>query len=59
VVADALSRKETIKPTRVHAFVLTVQTSLKSQIVAAKLSALLPENLQSESLRGMEKQFVQ
>jgi hypothetical protein len=59
VVADALSRKERIKPTRVRASVMTVQTSLKSQIIAAQISALLPENLLEESLCGMEKQFVQ
>jgi hypothetical protein len=38
---------------------MTIQTSLKSRIIAAQICALLPENLPSEALRGMEKQLKQ
>jgi hypothetical protein len=59
VVPDALHRKERIMPLRVRASSMTIQTSLKSQITAAQISALLPENLPSEALSGMEKQLEQ
>ncbi|KAK1408206.1 hypothetical protein QVD17_39841 [Tagetes erecta] len=57
VVADALSRKETLKPRRVRAIQLTIHTSLPDQIRDAQLEALKEEHLKSESLRGMEKRF--
>jgi hypothetical protein len=57
VVADALSRKDRIKPTRVRETTMTAQTSLSSYIIASQAKALEVENLQGESLRGMEKQF--
>ncbi|KAJ9544154.1 hypothetical protein OSB04_023861 [Centaurea solstitialis] len=40
VVADALSRKERVKPTRARAMGVLVQTSLKSQILEAQEEAL-------------------
>ncbi|KAK1406229.1 hypothetical protein QVD17_41518 [Tagetes erecta] len=57
VVADALSRKETLKRRRVRAIQLTIHTSLPDQIRDAQLEALKEEHLKSESLRGMEKLF--
>ncbi|KAJ9552657.1 hypothetical protein OSB04_016702 [Centaurea solstitialis] len=57
VVADALSRKERVKPTRSRAMGLVVQTSLKSQIVEAQKEALKADNLNKETLHGMEKEF--
>ncbi|KAJ9545029.1 hypothetical protein OSB04_024736 [Centaurea solstitialis] len=44
VVADALSRKERVKPTRTRAMGVIVQTSLKSQILEAQREALKADN---------------
>ncbi|KAJ9535195.1 hypothetical protein OSB04_un001722 [Centaurea solstitialis] len=57
VVADALSRKERVKPTRSRAMGMVVQTSLKSQIVEAQKEALKADNLKKETLHGIEKEF--
>nr|GFD26680.1 reverse transcriptase domain-containing protein [Tanacetum cinerariifolium] len=48
VVADALSRKEMIKPLRVRALVMTSGLNLLKQILEAQTEALKPENLTSE-----------
>nr|GEV56708.1 hypothetical protein [Tanacetum cinerariifolium] len=53
VVADALSRKERIKPLRVHALVMTIDSDLLRQILEAQTEAMKPENLKSEDVRGM------
>ncbi|KAJ0681345.1 putative nucleotidyltransferase, Ribonuclease H [Helianthus annuus] len=58
VVADALSRKERVKPLRVRALELTIQNDLTSRIHDAQQEALKPENIQAESLRGMEAQLI-
>ncbi|KAM0050553.1 putative nucleotidyltransferase, Ribonuclease H [Helianthus debilis subsp. tardiflorus] len=58
IVADALSRKERAKPLRVRALEMTIQTDLTSRIHDAQQEALKPENIQAESLRGMEAQLV-
>ncbi|KAJ9567414.1 hypothetical protein OSB04_003380 [Centaurea solstitialis] len=57
VVADALSRKERVKPTRTRAMGVIVQTSLKSQILEAQREALKADNLKKETLHKMEKEF--
>ncbi|KAJ9544268.1 hypothetical protein OSB04_023975 [Centaurea solstitialis] len=57
VVADALSRKERVKPTRTRAMGVIVQTSLKSQIVEAQKEALEADNIKKETLHKMEKEF--
>ncbi|KAI3505892.1 hypothetical protein L1887_28214 [Cichorium endivia] len=57
VVADALSRKERVKPSRVQALGMVVHTSLKSQILSAQEKALTQENLQGETLHGLEARF--
>ncbi|KAJ9547046.1 hypothetical protein OSB04_019589 [Centaurea solstitialis] len=57
VVADALSRKERVKPIRSRAMGLVVQTSLKSKIVEAQKEALKADNLNKETLHGIEKEF--
>ncbi|KAJ9538121.1 hypothetical protein OSB04_030854 [Centaurea solstitialis] len=57
VVADALSRKERVKPTRTRAMEVIVQTSLKSQILEAQREALKADNLNKETLHQMEKEF--
>ena len=58
VVADALSRKERVKPIRVRALEMTIQTDLTPRIHAAQQEALKKENLEAEYLQGMEKKLV-
>nr|GFA37715.1 putative reverse transcriptase domain-containing protein [Tanacetum cinerariifolium] len=53
VVADALSRKERIKPLRVRALVMTIGLDLPKQILGAKNEARKPENLKKEDVGGM------
>ncbi|GJY47857.1 putative reverse transcriptase domain-containing protein [Tanacetum coccineum] len=57
VVADALSRKERIKPLRVRALIMTLQPKLPSQILEAQTEAIKEENIKAENLRGMGKAF--
>ncbi|KAK1427944.1 hypothetical protein QVD17_16705 [Tagetes erecta] len=58
VVADALSRKERVKPLRVRALRLTVQSSIISQVRDAQKEAIRGENLVNEELAGLEKKFA-
>ncbi|GKC95156.1 putative reverse transcriptase domain-containing protein [Tanacetum coccineum] len=53
VVADALSRKERIKPLRVRALVMTIGLDLPKQILEAQIEARKPENLKSEDVGGI------
>ncbi|GKA46113.1 putative reverse transcriptase domain-containing protein [Tanacetum coccineum] len=57
VVADALSRKERIKPLRVRSLVMTIHPKLPSQILEAQAEAIKEENIKAENLRGMDKAF--
>ncbi|GJS45920.1 putative reverse transcriptase domain-containing protein [Tanacetum coccineum] len=57
VVADALSRKERIKPLRVRSLVMTIHPNIPSQILKAQTEALKEENIKDENLRGMDKSF--
>ncbi|GJR60127.1 putative reverse transcriptase domain-containing protein [Tanacetum coccineum] len=57
VVADALSRKEQIKPLRVRSLVMTLHLKLPSQILEAQNKAIKEENIKVENLRGMDKAF--
>ncbi|GKD97025.1 putative reverse transcriptase domain-containing protein [Tanacetum coccineum] len=50
VVADALSRKERIKPLRVRSLVMTLHPKLPSQILEAQIEAIKEENLEAENL---------
>ncbi|GJV30743.1 hypothetical protein Tco_1387191 [Tanacetum coccineum] len=56
VVADALSRKERVKPLRVRALVMTIGLNLPEQILEAQIEALKPENLTAEDVGGMLRQ---
>ncbi|GJW27516.1 putative reverse transcriptase domain-containing protein [Tanacetum coccineum] len=56
VVADALSRKERVKPLRVRALVMTIGLNLPKQILEAQTEALKPENLTAEDVGGMLRQ---
>ncbi|GJV56630.1 reverse transcriptase domain-containing protein [Tanacetum coccineum] len=53
VVADALSRKERIKPLWVQALVMTIGLDLPKQILEARTEARKPENLKAEDVGGM------
>ncbi|GKD89428.1 putative reverse transcriptase domain-containing protein [Tanacetum coccineum] len=53
MVADALSRKERIKPLRVRALVMTISLDLPKQILSAQSEARKEENFINEDLHGM------
>nr|GEX01505.1 putative reverse transcriptase domain-containing protein [Tanacetum cinerariifolium]GEY25398.1 putative reverse transcriptase domain-containing protein [Tanacetum cinerariifolium] len=57
VVADALSRKEQIKPLRVRSLVMIIHPKLPSQILEAQTEAIKEESIKAENLRGMDKTF--
>ncbi|GJT08433.1 putative reverse transcriptase domain-containing protein [Tanacetum coccineum] len=57
VVADALSRKERIKPLRVRSLVMTIHPNLPSQILKTQTEALKEENIKAKNLQGMDKSF--
>ncbi|GJV03454.1 putative reverse transcriptase domain-containing protein [Tanacetum coccineum] len=50
VMADALSRKERIKPLRVLALVITVHNNLPKQILEAQKEAMKKKNVNAENL---------
>nr|GFB90262.1 putative reverse transcriptase domain-containing protein [Tanacetum cinerariifolium] len=52
-VADALSRKERIKPLRVRALVMMIGLDLPKQILGAQTEAKKPENIKKEDVGGM------
>ncbi|GKE81965.1 putative reverse transcriptase domain-containing protein, partial [Tanacetum coccineum] len=56
VVADTLSRKERIKPRRARAMNITIQSSIKSKILAAQNEASEVVNAPAEMLRGLDEQ---
>ncbi|GJZ94509.1 putative reverse transcriptase domain-containing protein [Tanacetum coccineum] len=53
VVADALSRKERIKPLRVRVLVMTIGLDLPRKILEAQIEAMKPENFKDEDVGGM------
>nr|GEW69519.1 putative reverse transcriptase domain-containing protein [Tanacetum cinerariifolium] len=53
VVAEALSRKERIKPLRVRPLVMTIDLNLPKQILEAQIEVLKPKNLEKEEVGGM------
>ncbi|GJS43201.1 putative reverse transcriptase domain-containing protein [Tanacetum coccineum] len=57
VVADALSRKEQLKPRRVRAMAITVQIGMRERIQVAQSEALRQENILMENLRGLDQQM--
>ncbi|GJR27928.1 putative reverse transcriptase domain-containing protein [Tanacetum coccineum] len=57
VVADALSRKERLKPLRVRALVLTISLNLPVKILEAQVEARKEENYGTEDLCGMIKKL--
>ncbi|GJW83387.1 putative reverse transcriptase domain-containing protein [Tanacetum coccineum] len=57
VVADALSRKERVKPRRVRAMAVTIQSGVKGLILAAQSEAFKDENVTTEGLNGTDQQM--
>ncbi|GJS15728.1 reverse transcriptase domain-containing protein [Tanacetum coccineum] len=57
VVADALSRKERVKPRRVRAMAVTIQSGVKGLILAAQGEAFKDKNVMVEGLNGMNQQM--
>ncbi|GKF44403.1 putative reverse transcriptase domain-containing protein, partial [Tanacetum coccineum] len=53
VVADALSRKERVKPLRIRALVMTIFLELPKQILNAQTEVRKPENIKNEDDGGM------
>ncbi|GJU07540.1 putative reverse transcriptase domain-containing protein, partial [Tanacetum coccineum] len=53
VLADALSRKERIKPLRIRALVMTIGLDLPKQILNAQTEVQKPENIKNEDVGGM------
>ncbi|GJZ64091.1 putative reverse transcriptase domain-containing protein [Tanacetum coccineum] len=58
VVADALSKKERIKPLRVRSLVMTIGLDLPKQILNAQTEAQKPENLKNEDVGGMIRKDI-
>nr|GEV91458.1 putative reverse transcriptase domain-containing protein [Tanacetum cinerariifolium] len=59
VVADALSKKEKVKPFYVRALVMTIHTNLPEQIENAQAKALKEEKVKAENLGRMIKQIFE
>ncbi|GJW52704.1 putative reverse transcriptase domain-containing protein [Tanacetum coccineum] len=57
VVADALSRKERVKPRRVRAMAMTIQSRVKEMMLAAQSKAFKQENVLTERLHGLDQQM--
>ncbi|GJT79677.1 hypothetical protein Tco_1054019 [Tanacetum coccineum] len=53
VVADALSRKQRIKPLRVRALVMTISLDLPKQILNAQTEARKPKNFKAKDVGGI------
>ncbi|GJW04181.1 putative reverse transcriptase domain-containing protein, partial [Tanacetum coccineum] len=58
VVADALSKKERIKPLRVRALVMAIGLDLPKQILNAQTEAHKLENLKNEDVGGMIRKDI-
>nr|GFC95506.1 putative reverse transcriptase domain-containing protein [Tanacetum cinerariifolium] len=57
VVADALSRKEWVKPRRARAMSMKIHSSIKARILEAQSEASKGVNTLVEMLKGLDKQF--
>ncbi|GKA40372.1 putative reverse transcriptase domain-containing protein [Tanacetum coccineum] len=57
VVADALSRKERMKPRRARAMSITIHSSIKARIREAQSEASKGAYTPAEMLKGLDKQF--
>ncbi|GKC88598.1 putative reverse transcriptase domain-containing protein, partial [Tanacetum coccineum] len=59
VMADALSRKERIRPLRARALVMTVHNNLPKQILDAQKEAMKRKNVRAEKLGRLTKQIFE
>ncbi|GKF95596.1 hypothetical protein Tco_0288331 [Tanacetum coccineum] len=57
VVVDALSSKERVKPRRVRAMAMKIQSRVKGLILASQGEAFKDENMIAEGLNGMDQQM--
>ncbi|GJR73877.1 putative reverse transcriptase domain-containing protein [Tanacetum coccineum] len=57
VVANALSKKERVKPRRVQAMAMTIQSGVRGMILAAQSEAFKQENILAERLHGLDQQM--
>nr|GEX93041.1 putative reverse transcriptase domain-containing protein [Tanacetum cinerariifolium] len=57
VVPDALSRKERVKPRRIRAMAMTIQSKVKRMILATQSEAFKEENVPTEGLHGLDQQM--
>ncbi|GKE72510.1 putative reverse transcriptase domain-containing protein, partial [Tanacetum coccineum] len=57
VVADALRRKERMKPRRVRAMSMAIHSSIKARILEALSEASKGVNTLTKMLKGLDKQF--
>ncbi|GJZ08081.1 hypothetical protein Tco_0542364 [Tanacetum coccineum] len=57
VVADALSRKERVKPRHVRAMAMTIQYGIRGMILAAQGEAFKQENVLAKKLHGLDQQM--
>nr|GEU36368.1 putative reverse transcriptase domain, ribonuclease H-like domain, aspartic peptidase domain protein [Tanacetum cinerariifolium] len=58
VVADALSRKERIKPLRVRAMVMNIGLNLPKKILEAQIEAQKPANIKNEDIGCMIRKDI-
>ncbi|GJZ70224.1 putative reverse transcriptase domain-containing protein, partial [Tanacetum coccineum] len=57
VVPDAWSRKERVKPRRVRAISMTIQSSVKDKILTAQSETSKAKNASAKMLRGLDQQI--
>ncbi|GJV98061.1 putative reverse transcriptase domain-containing protein [Tanacetum coccineum] len=57
VVADVLNRKERVRPKRVRAMAMTIQSGVKRMILAAQSEAFKEENALAEMLCSLDQQM--
>ncbi|GJS39531.1 putative reverse transcriptase domain-containing protein [Tanacetum coccineum] len=57
VVADALSRKERVKPRRLRAVAMNIQSGVRRMILASQSEAFKQENVLAERLHGLDQQM--
>jgi ribonuclease HI len=58
VVADALSRKERVKPRRVRVMSLTVTRTIRDMIIETQLAVMEDDDVVKAELRGLEQHLV-
>ncbi|GJU13262.1 putative reverse transcriptase domain-containing protein [Tanacetum coccineum] len=57
VVADTLNRKEKVKPKRVRAMSMIIQSGIEEKLLAAQNETTKEENAPAEMLRGLDQQM--